>query len=52
MVQRVKYVTSHFFLKNKDIKLRLLKWYLNYSIWLKSHVICKNSKFPADIDVC
>ena len=27
------------FWKNKNIKLRLLKWYLNYSNWLNSHVI-------------
>ena len=51
MLQLVKYVTSHF-LNNKNIKLRLLKWYLNNSIWLNSHVICKNSKLPADTDVC
>ena len=28
---------------NKIIKLRLLKWYLNYSNCLNSHVICNNS---------
>ena len=53
MLQHVKYVTPHFFeKKNKNIKLRLLKWYLNYSNWLISHVICKNSLFPTDTDVC
>ena len=50
MLQRVKYVTP-IFLKNKNIKLRLLKGYLNYSNWLNSHVICKNIQFPADTDV-
>ena len=39
------------FLKNKNIKLRPLKWYLYYSNWFNRHVICKNSKYPADTDV-
>ena len=51
MLQRVKYVTPHFFLKNKNIKLRLLKWFLTYSNWLNSHLICKNSLFSADTDI-
>ena len=52
VLQRVKYVTPHFFfLKNKNIKLRLLKWYLTYSNWLNSHLICKNSLFFADTDI-
>ena len=50
MLQRFKYVTPHFFLKNKNIKLRLLKWYLNCSNCLNSYVICKNSQFFADTD--
>ena len=51
MLQRVKYVTPHV-LKNKNIKSRLLKWYLNNSNWRNSHAICKNSLIPADTDVC
>ena len=51
MLQRVKYVTPHFLI-NKNIKLRLLKWYLYYSNWLNSHVICKKCLISADTDVC
>ena len=50
MLQRVKYVTPHFFEKQK-YKIRLLKWYLNDSNWLNSHVIYKNSYFRTDADV-
>ena len=42
VLQRVKYATP-LFLNNKNIKLRLLKWYLNYSSSLNSHVICKTN---------
>ena len=52
MLQRVKYVTPHFFYFFIYIKLRQLKWYLNYSNWLNSHVIYKNSSFHGDTDVC
>ena len=46
MLERVKYVTPHFFFeKNKNLKLRLLKWYLNYSNLLNSYVICKTVNF-------
>ena len=44
MLQRVEYVTPHFFEKQK-YKIRLLKWNLSYTNWLNSHEIYKNSIF-------
>ena len=35
----------------KHMKLILLKWFLSYSNWLNSSVICKNSLLTADTDV-
>ena len=52
MLHRVKYVSPPFLKKNKNINIRLLKWYSNYSNWLNSHVICRNSLFNTDTDVC